>query len=429
MNYDSSLEFFLRREREVDRMLAALDPLHSLSDRVALGFEPRYRDHGMGSPSVELACASADPLGTYNSLLPRTASAILAEADQYARNRELADSLIHKQALDATAPMADYLCGADRLARIAAGEDYHDNLRRIAGGNYYDSVSAWVEGSLWQPPPHSLLSGLNNARLADINATIEPWRHRPGYAESFSALAMASDAMSATGGSPDSYRPLIGDIRDLVFSPDFESSPQSRLRSYLDAGFNPTLLKPSQKALVGMFGINGFIEPSLWRRDGHIIVPARKPLRARVKDFKLTPLERKAYKELGELERWLRAFIDEEMSAVYGEDWYKTHAPKKLMGRINKMNLGNDDITGIIVLDDADFAHYLEIILDENRWSDVFIHIFGDHDETAVMLKLFKKLRLSVAHYKGFCKADFANFLVCFRWFEEKIDGSMNELV
>lgn len=230
--------------------------------------------------------------------------------------------------------------------------------------------------------------------------------------------------MAATSGGRDSYRPLIGDIRDIVFKPDFEASPQSRLGSYLDAGFNPTLLKPSQKALVGMLGINGFVEPGLWQHGGRIIVPVRRPLRARVKDFKLTPLQRQAYNELGELERWLRAFIDEEMSAVYGEDWYKTHAPKKLMGRINKMNLSDDDITGIIVLDDADFAHYLEIILDDNRWVDVFIHIFGDRDEAAAMLKLFKELRASVAHYKGFTKADFVNVRVCFRWFEEKIDGS-----
>src|SRR3546814_3152683 len=91
----------------------------------------------------------------------------------------------------------------------------------------------------------------------------------------------------------------------------------------------------------------------VWERRNGLIVPKRRQrLAEKLRALKPTKFERKGYNESCALERWLRQFIDEEMSIFYGFDWHKTRAPKALRGRIKKFEINEDDVSGIIVLED-----------------------------------------------------------------------------
>ncbi len=305
-----------------------------------------------------------------------------------------------------------------------AMEASSDALRRMQAESYRNSAESWLSGNRWQPATHSILHGIESKKAAAIDTLIHDWRHKPGYADIFSTLATISDAMIAARGGLGSYASLVGDVRSLVFSDDFEYSPQARLNAYRNIGFDMGLLKPNQHALATMLTLNGYVDPNLWQRDGRLIVPVKRlDMKARLKELKPTRLQTKAYREVGALERWLRAFIDDQMSSTYGEDWYETYAPKKLLNRIKSKSPDNGEICGMFVLDDADFAHYIEIILHETHWVDVFSYIFSDREETEGMLNLFKKLRIAVAHFKGFSKADFSQLRVYARWFEAQTEG------
>lgn len=290
--------------------------------------------------------------------------------------------------------------------------------------SYLGSATGWLNGDLWAPSHHSPLYGLEAAKLAAINAMMDGWRHREAYADAFSALATASDAMRATRGALDSYASVIGDVRSLKFGPEFVSNPEVRMRAYRDAGFNTDITKPNQAAVTAMLTLNGFTNPQTWERHGRLIVPPKPRMRQRLKELKPTPLQMKAYRETFALECWLREFIDEQMSFHYGDDWYKSRAPKSLMGRINKKANGTIEVNGMYVLTDADFADYIEIIVkNDQHWNDVFSHVFADREETKKLVEMFKTLRILVSHFKGYSKADLFQLRFCARWFEIRTDG------
>lgn len=344
----------------------------------------------------------------------------------------IAEQLMHQRAQSRL--IADIV--QDRSQAALYARDYGSMLRQIAQPeaasgvgfeSYRHSAEAWVAGQGWQPSARSFLDGIEGGQSAALNAVMDGWRDKPGYADAFKAIAASSDAMAATRGDYSAFASLFGDIKALSYSPDFETSPQVRLRAYLDAGLDPLLLKPNQHALASMLTMNDFIDPSLWERSGSLIVPPKRRMRKRLQHLKPTRLQRLAFAETGALERWLREFIDDEMSYAYGDEWYKERAPKSLMGRIRKREIGEDGISGVIVLDDADFAHYLEIILHPDHWDEVFCYIFNDRDETDGMLRLFKNLRKAIAHFdRGYSKADLSQLRLCTRWFEEKADGPLN---
>src|SRR3546814_19143208 len=120
----------------------------------------------------------------------------------------------------------------------------------------------------------------------------------------------------------------------------------------------------------------------VWERRNGLIVPKRRQrLAEKLRALKPTKFERKCYNESCALERWLRQFIDEEMSICYGFDWHKTSAPKELLGRIKKFEINEDDVSGIIVLDEADVPQYLEIILHDDYLDTVFEPFFESREE------------------------------------------------
>jgi hypothetical protein len=296
-------------------------------------------------------------------------------------------------------------------------------LRRIQAESYRESAESWIAGNQWQPAAHSIFHGIESEKAAAIDALINGWRNKPGYADAFSALATASDAMTAARGGLGSYASLVGDVRSLAFTPDFESSAQARLTAYRNAGFDTALLKPNQHALTTMLTLNGYVDPSLWQHDGHLIVPAKRPgMQARLKGLKPTRLQAKAYREVGALECYLRIFIDEQMSYFYGEDWYEARA-SKLVNQFKKKTEGEEPISGVAVLESANISDYIKIILDDTHWADIFSDIFSDREETKAMFAIFRGLRNALAHYhKGFSKADLVELRVYASWFEKQTE-------
>ncbi|GEO83056.1 Swt1 family HEPN domain-containing protein [Pararhodospirillum oryzae] len=292
--------------------------------------------------------------------------------------------------------------------------------------SYRESAATWAAGEDWKPAAHSLLSGMDMAHVSSVNSMMEDWRTRDGYAQAFSTLASMSDDISGSAASFDRYASLVGDLRHLNFTPDFKMSPEARLVAYRDVGFDTEILKPNQRALSAMLSINGYPAPNVWARYNRIIVPKKKvKLSDHLRNLKPTQFQIRGYGEARALEVWLREFIDQKMSLFYGDDWYKEHAPRKIIGKLEKNGVNQDNMTGEIVLKEADFAHYLSII--EDHWDNVFEEIFVCWDETHGMLKNFKNLRVAIMHHKGFGKADLVQLRVCARWFEEKIDAHEND--
>lgn len=288
---------------------------------------------------------------------------------------------------------------------------------QMEAASYHARVVSWIDGSPWIPSIQSPLSGLNGAQATALNEMLETWRHRPGFTETFTRLAATSDAMIATRCGVDSVTSLIGDVRSLAFTNEFLASTPGRLRAYQDIGFDTTLLKPDQSSLLSMLALNGYDDPTSWRLFD-ISPPRRVSMPDQLKALRPSRLQAKAYREVGALELWLRQFIDAEMSYFYGDDWYMARAPKTLRGRIARVLSRENCINGMLLLNEADFDQYRQIILHDEHWPDVFCHAFGDYEQTMIMLDLFKSLRTIVAHYKGFSKADEINLRVVSRWFK-----------
>lgn len=352
-------------------------------------------------------------------------NALRAAADIAAReyaSGHLSDELLRMDRQMGVITASDSISTFPEPSPLSAAlmQDQIDSYSRVA--------ELWIAGDRWHPSILSVLSGIDENQATIIGASIDRWRDMPGYTEAFSAMASASDAIAASHASIDSVASLVGDVRAMRYAADFQQSQSARLTAYLDAGFDPDLLKPNQQALSAMLTLNGYVDPAVWlRRDGLAIPFKRVPLKARLKALKPTKFQVIGYREIGALERWLREFIHEEMSVAYGEDWYKHRAPKSLMGKFKK-RFGEDvDISGEIVLDEADMSHYIDIILQDDHWAEVFSFTFENWDDTRAKLTLLKSLRVSVAHFKGFGKADLTQVRVCARWIAEKIDDDPYE--
>jgi hypothetical protein len=105
---------------------------------------------------------------------------------------------------------------------------------------------------------------------------------------------------------------------------------------------------------------------------------------------------KKAIALLHRYELVLRQFIDEAMSAVFGNRWPEDRLPKcdckGLLGRWHK--------NGGVLLDHADFAHYSRIMCHSEHYSQVFAIGFPDGAGLTHALNEVRRLRAASHHAK-----------------------------
>ena len=115
-----------------------------------------------------------------------------------------------------------------------------------------------------------------------------------------------------------------------------------------------------------------------------------------------------AYAILFNLENHLRDFLELQMSAKLGSDWWNLGVPKGIKERVNQMRederkVGWEVTTLVGNSQFLSFEHIQKIIV--NNWNDVFRTIFQDQNKIILKLTELEIIRNAIAHTRTLSEA------------------------
>lgn len=120
------------------------------------------------------------------------------------------------------------------------------------------------------------------------------------------------------------------------------------------------------------------------------------------------------YRECRKLERRLRHFIDQAMSAKFGKNWLKHRSDGKLREQLNQRR--ETDIangrTPSALLDYADFTDYSRIIERGDNWREVFGPAFGMRVAFSETMRRLALVRNPTAHFRTVTVEDLMIFAI-----------------
>jgi hypothetical protein len=197
----------------------------------------------------------------------------------------------------------------------------------------------------------------------------------------------------------------LGDWRDSFSWPE-EIGTDSEARSafYENRGFNKALTDFPPPAFAQSLEIAGLrpASPTLVTLYGD---PLEPPNAAGI-DEHVPP--HTAYDWLYRLESELRAFIDEEMTEAFGNNWPKQRLPsglyEKWKEKKEKAETAGGRKSPIIAY--ADFTDYERIISRSDNWSDVFSKFYGRQEDVLESFRRLYPIRLCTMHARPITQDD-----------------------
>jgi hypothetical protein len=241
--------------------------------------------------------------------------------------------------------------------------------------------------------PRLLTDAYNAAKLvhaAELPTSIDAFRTS---VDSLTARMALGDAWRTTN-DPVLHQAFghTASIADLLY----ESTRVDRYVREALAGFQSAEV-PAGLGLAqyrGFLDSAGLILPRVPRLRTVTAKEKRQRLRAQLQDNRETPPIRKAKSLVHQYERTLRDFLDQEMTAEYGEDWAETRLEacgcRDLLGRWRARGGG--------VFDHADYAHYARIMSYPQHFEAIFEAGFDCPQALYDLLLRAGKLRAASHH-------------------------------
>lgn len=196
----------------------------------------------------------------------------------------------------------------------------------------------------------------------------------------------------------------FGDWRDSISFPQIVfDDPVARTEFYVERGFNVALTdfpdKAFQESLVLVRLDSAHDEQIEWP-EGMLAVDSSEDAA-----FERT---NKCHNYLQRLERRLRQFIDEAMTAQYGETWPKLRLPPVMLEawEHKKSRAVNSGVIISMYIEVADFTDYETIICHKEHWRLIFEARFKRKESVRESFQRLLPIRLSTMHARFVTKED-----------------------
>jgi len=257
---------------------------------------------------------------------------------------------------------------------------------------YTDQVSALqqaMEGmrSPWLDVNERLTSFASFAELQGIGRAL---RDMPTFGENLSA-ALRLD---------------LGDWRDpITWRPEALADLGARSDFYAGLGFNPALTDFPAPAFQESLDIAGI------RREPPTIVDLYgDPIPPSGNDGEESGFERTnvAHDWLLRLETQLRAFIDEQMTQVFGMDWPKHRLPNGMYDqwREKKQDAERHGVPVRPLIAYADFTDYERVVCKKDNWREIFGSFFVRPESVRESFQRLHPIRVDTMHARPITQDD-----------------------
>ena len=248
---------------------------------------------------------------------------------------------------------------------------------------------------------------IDTAQAAALASMSSPWMRDFEGQRSASALLELHGLGNALRlvqgfdhGLTVALRADFGDWRDTITFPEvvFED-PVARTNLYVERGFNTALTDFPDLAFREGLVRAGLDDDTDW----DIQISEQDP--EQEADFKRA---NKCHGHLQRLERGLRKFIDQAMTAQYGADWPKKRLPPKLLEawEFKKSRAESDGVVLTMFIDVADFSDYVDIICKKDHWREVFQVRFKRTESVRESFQRLHPIRVATMHSRPVTKAD-----------------------
>ena len=298
-----------------------------------------------------------------------------------------------KAILKQTTLLQDVRMQAADLFRIPLASEAAEMLKVLQSG----TVAAYAKQ----------LTAIDTTQAAALASMSSPWMRDLEGQRSASALLELHGLGNALRlvqgfdhGLTVALRADFGDWRDTITFPEvvFED-PVARTNLYVERGFNTALTDFPDLAFREGLVRAGLDDDPDWDNQTQEQDPEQEA------DFRRA---NKCHSHLQRLERGLRKFINEAMTAQYGSDWPKKRLPPQLLEawEFKKSRAESDGVVITMFIDVADFSDYADIICRKDHWREVFQVRFKRPESVRESFQRLHPIRLATMHSRPVTKAD-----------------------
>ncbi|MEQ9112475.1 MAG: Swt1 family HEPN domain-containing protein [Rhodospirillaceae bacterium] len=322
-----------------------------------------------------------------------------------------------RRAMEITAPFQERLHDALTAVTLGLPKDLLSAIDHISEfQNTYtlpdinETISAITDSG-----PGSLVAALANHNFPTLDYTealiglSSPWMALDDPLTSITGLRDLQELGQALRAIPafddhltDALRLDLGDWSHEVNWPqNIFQDPLARHDFYVAQGMNPSLTAFPSDAFNQSLRIAGLGNPLL--HDLGQIEGLRSEEVELEDPDELEPGFRRtngAHDQLMRFETYMRQFIEEQMSAVYGAAWIKTQVPGDLRKKWQKKRQAAMDMgaTEKPLITYADFTDYVKIITRKDNWNALFKHFFKNPESVHESFRRLYPIRICTMH-------------------------------
>lgn len=298
-----------------------------------------------------------------------------------------------KEILKQTTLLQDVRMTAADLFRIPLATEAAEILKVVQSG----TLAAYAKQ----------FTAIDTTQAAALASMSSPWMRDLGAQRSASALlelhGLGNALRSVQGfdhGLTVALRADFGDWRDTIDFPEivFED-PIARSNLYVEQGFNTALTDFPDLAFRESLVRSGLDDDPDWDSQIQGQDPEQEA------DFQRA---NKCHGHLQRLERGLRRFIDQAMTAQYGADWPKKRLPPKVLEawEFKKSRVESEGVVLTMFIDVADFSDYVDIICRKDHWREIFQVRFKRPESVRESFQRLHPIRVATMHSRPVTKAD-----------------------
>lgn len=246
-----------------------------------------------------------------------------------------------------------------------------------------------------------------------ITSISTPWIDVINASASFRAMNNLTTIGNALKLSPpfgtdltQGLRSALGDWRDVTIPGQIYEDLLARSEFYRGLGFDPELTGvPSEAAEEALDASSATVESILSHRGRqHLSIQ----INIEVPDGFPAWME-SSYRLLTGFESRLRAFVDQTMRQVFGENWIKHQVQGEVVNKWRE-RLARDQQAGNVIqplLHYADFSEYVEIICRSDNWRSAFSPFFVRKESVRESFTRLFPVRNSTMHARPLTQEDF----------------------
>lgn len=266
--------------------------------------------------------------------------------------------------------------------------------------------------------------GLSAARIAAIESSMlalrKPWLDIENNIGSIAAVselhalaAGLADRPPFDGSLTAILRQDLGDWRKITeFPKSVLTDPIERFHFYRELGFDDALTNFTEPAFGEILDTAGLRNPDLpapvTRYGGGLLVIPDDT------DSDVPATNQESYAQIFRLETNLRRFIDELMTACFGDDWAKHQTPAGMYGgwKAKAKTARDNGEQPQPLINHADFSDYILIIERNDNWKQVFQPVFGRKADIQESLIRLGPVRICTMHARVVTSDDHLIILV-----------------